>query len=100
MSGIANNTEFLTAIGINDAPEETKATLVAGIEDLIREKLITEMSNWLSDAEAEEFGNITDEDEAFNWLNSHVPDFNDIVKNIIQDVQYDILKRRAETVGA
>ncbi len=100
MFGIANNTEFLTAIGINDAPEETKATLVAGIEDLIREKLITEMSNRLSDAEAEEFGNITDEDEAFNWLNSHVPDFNDIVKNIIQDVQYDILKRRAETVGA
>ena len=99
MFGIINNTEFLTAIGINDAPEEQKATLVAGIEDLIKEKLITEMSNRLTDAEAEEFGNITDEDQAYEWLNTHVPDLNDIVKKIIADVQYDIIKRRTEIVG-
>jgi hypothetical protein len=99
MFGIANNTEFLTAIGINDAPEETKATLIAGIEDLIKNKLITEMSNRLTEAEAEEFGNIADEDQAYNWLNAHVPDFNDIVKKIIGDVQYDILKHKAEVMG-
>lgn len=99
MFGIINNTEFLTAIGINDAPEEQKATLVAGIEDLIKEKLITEMSNRLTDAEAEEFGNITDEDQAYEWLNAHVPDLNDIVKKIIADVQYDIIKRKTEIVG-
>ena len=100
MFGIANNTEFLTAIGINDAPEETKATLIAGLEELIKNKLITEMSNRLTDAEAEEFGNIADEEEAYNWLNTHVPDFNDIVKKIIGDVQYDILKHKTEVVGA
>ena len=100
MFGIINNTEFLTAIGINDAPEEQKAALVAGIEDLIKEKLITEMSNRLTDAEAEEFGNIADEDQAYEWLNTHVPDFNDIVKKIIADVQYDIIKRKTEIVGA
>lgn len=99
MFGIANNTEFLTAIGINDAPEETKATLIAGIEDLVKNKLITEMSNRLTEAEAEEFGNIADEDQAYNWLNTHVPDFNDIVKKIISDVQYDILKHKAEAMG-
>lgn len=100
MFGIINNTEFLTAIGINDAPEDQKATLVAGIEDLIKEKLIIEMSNRITDAEAEEFGNITDEDQAYEWLNTHIPDFNDIVKKIIADVQYDIIKRKTEIVGA
>ena len=100
MFGIINNTEFLTAIVISDAPEVQKAVQVAGIEDLIKEKLITEMSNRLTDAEAEEFGNIADEDQAYEWLNTHVPDFNDIVKKIIADVQYDIIKRKTEIVGA
>lgn len=99
MFDIANNTEFLEALGINDAPEDTKATLIAGLEDLAQQKLITRLSERLTDEEAEEFGNITDEQQAHDWLMSHVPDFEALVTDVLAEMRYDILRQKAEVVG-
>lgn len=99
MFDISNNTEFLTAIGIINAPEDTKAALIAGIEDLAQQKLVTEISDRLTDAEAEEFGNITDEKQAYDWLMAHIPDFETIVTKVLSDIKDDILKHKAEVVG-
>lgn len=100
MFGIANNTEFLTAIGINDAPEGVKADLIAGIEDLAQQKLTVAISDKLTDAEAEEFGNITDDHQAYDWLMSHVPDFDSIVADIMAEIKNDILQHKSGIVGA
>lgn len=99
MFGIANNTEFLTALGINDAPEDTKAKLVAGIEHLAEDRLVTRLSERLTEAEAEEFSQITDEQQAHDWLISHVPDFEAMVTDILSEIRYDILSQKAEVVG-
>ena len=99
MFGIANNTEFLTAIGINDASEETKAKLIAGIEDLAQKRLVTELSNRLTEAQAEEFGAITDEQQAYDWLMTNVPDFQQIVTNILANIKTEILAHKATVVG-
>lgn len=100
MFGIADNTEFLTAIGIINAPEDVKAKLIAGIENLAQQRLVNEMSNRITDAQAEEFGNITDEQQAYNWLMTNVPDFQQIVTNILAGIKNDILMNKAEIVGA
>ena len=99
MFDIANNTEFLTAIGINDAPEETKATLIAGIEDLAEKRLITKLSEVMTDAQAEEFGKITDEQQAYDYLLSVVPNFQDIVASVLSEIKGEILLHQQTVVG-
>lgn len=100
MFDIANNTEFLTAIGIANAPEDVKAKLIAGIENLAQQKLVEAMSDRITDAQAEEFGNITDEQQAYNWLMANIPDFQQIVTDVLADIKNDILTHKANVVGA
>ena len=99
MFGIADNTEFLTAIGIADAPEETKTKLIAGIEDLAQKRLVVKLSERLTDAQAEEFGAITDEKQAADWLKTNVPDFEQIVTEVLSEIRDDILSHKANVVG-
>ena len=100
MFDIANNTEFLTAIGIANAPEDVKAKLIAGIENLAQQKLVEAMSDRITDAQAEDFGNITDEQQAYNWLMANIPDFQQIVTDVLADIKNDILTHKANVVGA
>ena len=99
MFDIKNNTEFLTAIGINNAPEDVKAKLIAGIENLAEKKLITRISDIVTDEQAEHFGSITDEQEAANWLNANIPNFQDIVTEVLTEIKNDILQHKATVVG-
>ncbi len=100
MFGIADNQEFLTAIGIADAPAETKDKLIAGIETLAEQRLVTALSDRLTDEQAEEFGKITDEQQAYDWLMSNVPDFQDIVTKILSDIKDDIILHKQTIIGA
>ena len=99
MFDIANNTEFLTAIGINDASEDVKAKLIAGIENLAEERLITKVSDKLTEEQANEFGQITDEQQAADWLNTNIPDFPSLVTEVFEEIKTDILKHKANIVG-
>lgn len=99
MFNIANNTEFLQALGINDADEEVKNTLIAGIEDIAKQRLVEKLSERLTEEEAEEFGKIEDEQQAHDWLLNHIPDFENMVTEILSDIRYEILKQKAEVVG-
>ena len=100
MFGIADNKEFLEAIGIADAPEETKQTLIAGIEDLASKRLVTAISDRITEAQAEEFGKITDEKQAYDWLMANVPDFQEIVTKVLSDIKSEILMNKATVIGA
>lgn len=99
MFDIANNTEFLTAIGINDASEEVKAKLIAGIENLAQERLITKISDKLTEEQAEEFGKITDEQQAADWLNANIPEFPSLVTEVFEEIRTEILTHKANVVG-
>ncbi len=99
MFGIAENQEFLKAIGIADAPEETKQTLIAGIEDIAQKKLVIKLSERLTEEQAEEFSKITDEKQASDWLLTNVPDFEAMVTEIFNDIKYDIMQHKMEVVG-
>ena len=99
MFDIANNTEFLTAIGINDASEDVKAKLIAGIENLTQERLITKLSDKLTDEQAEEFGKITDEQQAADWLKANMPEFPSLVTEVFEEIRTEILTHKANVVG-
>ena len=99
MFDIANNAAFLEAIGIADAPEETKAKLITGIEDLAQKKLVVKISDKITDQQAEEFGNITDEDQAKAWLEANIPDFSSLVTEVFAEIKHEILAHKANVVG-
>lgn len=99
MFGIANNTEFLKEIGIADAPEETKQTLIAGIENLAQKRLVVKVSDKLTEAQAEEFGRITDDQEAYNWLTRNLPEFQDMIAEVFAEIKQEILTDKAKVVG-
>lgn len=99
MFGIANNQEFLTEIGIADAPDDVKAKLVAGIEELAQKRLTIKLSERLTDAQAEEFGAITDENQAYNWLMTNIPDFQNLVAEVFAEIKREILEHKAKTAG-
>ena len=99
MFNIANNTEFLEALGINDAPEETKAKLIAGLEDLAKERITIKLSECFSEEQAKEFGAITDEQQAYDWIMKNIPDFEQMIADVLSDIKFDILRQKAEVVG-
>lgn len=99
MFNIANNQEFLTAIGIANAPEDVKATLIAAIEDLAQKRLITRISDRITDQQAEEFGKITDEKEAAEWLKANIPDFPNMVTEVFAEMKNEILTHKMKVVG-
>lgn len=99
MFGIAENKEFLTAIGIANASEDVKAKLIAGLEDLAQQKLVVKISDRLTDQQAEEFEAIADEQQAYNWLIANVPDFLSLVTEVLDEMKRDILENKQKIVG-
>jgi hypothetical protein len=99
MFDVANNTQFLEAIGIANAPEDVKATLVAGIENLARDRLVIRLSDKLTEEQANQFGNITDEQQAKDWLQANVPDFSQIVTDVFEEIKNEILSHKADVIG-
>lgn len=91
MFGIANNNEFLTAIGIIDAPKEQREKLVASLEDLAEKKLIINISERLTEDQAEELSKITDEKQAYEWIVVHFPDFPALVSSTLENLKKEIL---------
>ena len=99
MFDIANNTEFLTEIGINNAPEEKKAALIAGLEQLAQDRLINRLTEVMTDEQAKEFSEITDEQQPYEYLKRVVPNLQDIVAEIFSDLKKEILTRQQSIVG-
>ena len=99
MFDIANNTEFLQEIGIADAPEDVKAKLIAGIEALAEKCLDSKISDMVSEEQAEEYSKITDEKQAADWLNTNIPNFPELVTEVMAEIKNDILEHKSAIVG-
>jgi hypothetical protein len=69
--------KFLADIGLNDLPEDQKKPFLQHIYDELELRVGTKLSEGMSDAQLEEFESIIDrkEDAINDWLNQHVPDY-------------------------
>ena len=97
MFGIADNHEFLAAIGIENAPNRDE--IVANLEDLAQQKLTIKIAEKLTAEQLEEFNNLTDEVTATNWLNANLPDFFDLVTESLAEMKNEILQNKAKVLG-
>ena len=99
MFNIANNQEFIEALGIANAPEETKATLIAGLEETAQNRLVIELANILTDEQAEEFASLENPEESMSWLIKNVPNLQEIMTNVLSNMRDEILLNRQKVVG-
>ena len=97
MFGIADNHEFLSAIGIEKAPNRDE--LVASLEELAAQKFTIKLAGRLNTEQLEEFNAIEDEKQAADWLNAHVPDFQSLVTEALAEMRDEILTMRATVLG-
>ena len=99
MFDIANNTEFLTATGINDAPEDVKAKLIDSAEELAEKLLTSKIMGRITEQQAAEFDLILDDKEAVDWLNQHIPELPTLTKEVLAEVQDEIVSQRINILG-
>lgn len=77
MFNFADDQEFLEAIGIANAPDDTKQRLIAGLEETAERKMTRKLSETLSDDKAAEFGKLVDgsTDDLTAWLTANAPQY-------------------------
>ena len=97
MFGIADNHEFLAAIGIENAPN--RDAIIADLEKIAQQKLTIKISEKLSPAQLEEFNNIVDEEQAANWLNTNLPELPNLVTESLSEMKNEILSTKAAVLG-
>lgn len=97
MFNIADNHEFLSAIGIENAPNRDE--IVANLEKIAQQKLTIKISERLTTAQMEEFNNIADEEQAANWLITNLPDLTDLVTASLSEMKDEIISTKAAVLG-
>jgi len=93
--------EYLRDLGIADLPEDLKKPLVEGLEKQIQDRISLEMAQGLTDEQLEELANISegeDEEKVKAWLGQNVPNFEEIVKNVLISVRDEIVAMKAEVL--
>ncbi len=97
MFGIADNHDFLAALGIENAPN--RDVIIANLEKIAQQKLTIKISERLTAAQLEEFNSIVDEEQSANWLNNNLPDFSNLVTESISEMADEILSTKKAVLG-
>lgn len=97
MFGIADNHEFLSKIGVENAPNRDE--IVAQLETLAQQKFIIKLSEKLTNEQLEELDSIEDEEQVARWIQTNVPDFDKLAEAALAEIKYDILINEAAVLG-
>ncbi len=96
MFRIAENKDFLSAIGADDISELQLKELVAELENLAQERLMLKIKNSLTDLQMNEFDSIDDEGDAYLWVVRNLPTAPSLMPEILEDIKKDILEHNVK----
>ncbi len=91
---------FLQEMGLSAMPEETKKKFLNYIEEEVNVRIGERISRGLSEAQLNEFDQITEPLEATKWLQENRPDYREIVNRTIEEMKAEIRANRNRLVGA
>ena len=97
MFGIADNHEFLTAIGVENTPN--RDAIVANLEKIAQQKLTIKISEKLTPTQLEELNNINNEEQVANWLADNLPDFPRLVTEALSEMKNELLSTKSAVLG-
>jgi hypothetical protein len=91
---------FLQEMGLSAMPEDTKKKFLAYIEEEVEVRIGERISRGLTEAQLNEFDQITNPRDAARWLERNRPDYRQIVDRTIEEMKEEIRANRNRLVGA
>ena len=92
------NEEFLQEMGLSAMPEEQKKAFLDYVQEELEVRIGQRISKGLTEAQLNEFDNISDPVEAAKWLETNRPDYREIVTRTIEEMKAEIRANREKLV--
>lgn len=90
--------KFLQEMGLTAMPEEQKQAFLDYIQEELEVRIGERISKGLTEAQLNEFDQITDPAEAAKWLEQNRPDYREIVTRTIEEMKQEIRANRNKLI--
>lgn len=90
--------KFLQEMGLSAMPEEQKQKFLDYIQEELEVRIGERIAKGLTEAQLNEFDQITDSAEAARWLEKNRPDYREIVNRTIEEMKNEIRANRAKLI--
>lgn len=93
---------FLQTLGLEGLPEEQKRAFLDHIQHELELRVGTTLSSELSDEQLEEFEALADEndsDRAKEWLESHCPNYKQVITREIETLKLEVIAHKGQILG-
>lgn len=84
---------FLAELGLGSLPEDEKKKMLGQIYETLEMRVGTKLAQNMSDAQLAEFEKLmdaNDEEGAFKWLQTNVPNYKDVVANELETLKDEV----------
>lgn len=92
------NDKFLEEMGLSAMPEEQKQQFLDYLERELEIRIGERISEGLTEVQLNEFDMTTDQAEATKWLETHCPEYRDIVNHTIEEMKAEIRLNRDKLI--
>ena len=87
---------FLQEMGLSSMPADKKQDFLNYIQNELEIRIGRRISEGLTEAQLQEFDNLTEAADIAAWLEKNRPDYHEIVDRCIEEMKEAIVKNRAE----
>ncbi len=90
--------KFLQEMGLSAMPEDQKQKFLDYIQEELEIRIGERISRGLSETQLNEFDQISDPQEAAEWLEKNRPDYREIVIRTIEEMKSEIRANRTKLI--
>ena len=91
--------EFMEEVGLGAMPPEEKRAFMQHAEEELEVRVGQAVGADLTDAQMEEFDQMTDLDQAAAWLEQNVPNFREIAEHVFRNFRQELIAERNNILG-
>ena len=90
---------FLQEMGLSAMPADKKQDFLNYIQDELEVRIGKRISEGLTEAQLQEFDNLTEAADIAAWLEKNRPDYHEIVDRCIEEMKEAIVKNRDQLLS-
>lgn len=91
--------QFMNDVGLADMPEDEKRAFMAHAEEELEVRVGQSIGAELSDAQMDEFEQLTDDRAATAWLEQNAPNFRETVARVFQAFKRELQGERQQIIS-
>lgn len=91
--------QFMEEVGLSEMPEDEKQAFMDHAEEELEVRVGHAVSRELSEQQLHDFDEIDEGGQAAAWLKINVPNFREIVRDVVQGFKNELIDERAQILG-